>query len=93
MDHNMDLLKVTSHKKTEEFLECNLDNGLVPQITNPSCITQTSAMLIDNIMISKKLCGQTESHILVNNISDHMISVVVLKNFRQKRREGLKIFS
>ena len=41
MDHNLDLLKINSHKKTEEFLECNLDNRLVPQITKPTCITQT----------------------------------------------------
>ena len=93
MDHNLDLLKVDHHKKTEEFLECNLENGIVPQITKPTQITQTSATLIDNIMISRKLCGKTLSRILIDNISDHMTSLLVLQNFKQKKREGLKIFS
>ena len=54
MDHNLDLLKVNSHKKTKEFLECNLENGMIPQITKPTRITHTSAILIDNVMISKR---------------------------------------
>ena len=36
MDHNLDLLKVNHHKLTEEFLECNLDGGMLPQITKPT---------------------------------------------------------
>ena len=32
MDHNLDLLKVNQHKLTEEFLECNLDSGMIPQL-------------------------------------------------------------
>ena len=81
MDHNLDLLKINSHKKTEEFLECYLENGLIRQITKPTHITQMSATLIDNVMISKKLCGYTESRILIDDISDHMVSLVTLKNF------------
>ena len=55
MDHNLDLLKVNQDKLTEEFLECNLNSGMIPQITKPTHITQTSATLIDNVMISKKI--------------------------------------
>ena len=43
MDHNLDLLKITQHKPTEEFLECNIESGMIPQITKPTRITQTSA--------------------------------------------------
>ena len=52
-----------------------------------------SAMLIDNVMISKILCGYTESRILIDDISNHMVSLVTLKNFNHTRREGPKIFS
>ena len=93
MDHNLDLLKINHHKKTEEFLECNLDNGMIPQITKPTRITQTSATLIDNVMISKRLCGQTESHILIEDISDHMVSLVTLRGFKHTLKEGMKVFS
>ena len=93
MDHNLDLLKVNQHKLTEEFLECNLDSGMIPQITKPTRITQTSATIIDNVMISKKLSGQTESRILVENISDHLPSLVSIKNFRYTHKEGMKVCS
>ena len=93
MDHNLDLLKINQHKLTEEFLECNLDGGMIPQITKPTQITQTSATLIDNVMISKKLSGQTESRILVENISDHLPSLVSIKNFRYMHNEEMKIYS
>ena len=82
MDHNLELLKIKKHKLTEEFLECNLDSGKIPQITKPTRITQTNATLIDNVMISKKLSGQSESRILIENISDHMLSLVLIRNFR-----------
>ena len=87
MDHNLDLLKLNQHKLTEEFLECNLNGGIIPQITKPTRITQTSATLIDNVMISKKLGRQTESRILIENISDHLPSLVLI------RKEGMKIYS
>ena len=93
MDHNLDLLKINQHKLTEEFLECNLDSGMIPQITKPTRITQTSTTLIDNVMISKKLSRQSESRILIENISDQMLSLVMVRNFRHMYREGMKIFS
>ena len=93
MDHNLDLLKVMQHKLTEQFLERNLDGGMIPQITKPTRITQTSATLIDNILISKKVCEQTESRILVEDISDHMVSLCTIRDFKHTCREGLKIVS
>ena len=93
MDHNLDLLKINQHKLTEEFLECNLDGGMILQITKPTRITQTSAILIDNVMISKKLSRQTKSRILVENISDHLPSLVSIKNFGYMHKEGTKIYS
>ena len=93
MDHNLDLLKINHHKKTKEFLECNLDNRMIPQITKPTQITQTSTTLIDNVMISERLCGQTKSRILKEDISNHMVSLVTLRGFKHMHKEGIKVFS
>ena len=93
MDHNLDLLKITQHKPTEEFLECNIDSGMIPQITKPTRITQTSATLIDNVIVSKKLSTHIESRILIENISDHLPSLVSLGNFHHSQKEGVKIYS
>ena len=75
LDHNLDLLKITQHKPTEEFLECNIESGMIPQITKPTRITQTSATLIDNVIVSKKLSTHIESRILIENISDHLCNI------------------
>ena len=93
MDHNLDLLKINQHKPTEEFLECNLDSGMIPQITKPTRITQTSATLIDNVIVSKKLSMHTESRIVIDNISDHLPSLVSISNFTHSRKERVKIYS
>ena len=55
MDHNIDLLKSSTHTPTQEFLNMFLTNGVNPTITRPSRITNTSATLIDNIFISDSL--------------------------------------
>ena len=43
LDHNLDLLKQSRHPKTQEFLECILDQDLLPTITKPTRISKTSA--------------------------------------------------
>ena len=82
LDHNLDLLKQSVHSKTQEFLECILDHNLLPTITKPTRISKTSATLIDNILISKKLQLNYESLIIVDDLSDHLPFLVKLKNFK-----------
>ena len=82
LDHNLDLLKQSVHSKTQEFLECILDHNLLPTITKPTRISKTSATLIDNILISKKLQSDYESLIIVDDLSDHLPCLVKLKNFK-----------
>ena len=82
LDHNLDLLKQSVHSKTQEFLECILDHNLLPTITKPTRISKTSATLIDNILISKKLQPNYESLIIVDDLSDHLPCLVRLKNFK-----------
>ena len=64
LDHNLDLLQSHQHSQTNEFLELNLKKNLLPSISKPTRITNKSATLIDNIMLSTKLQCQMESHII-----------------------------
>ena len=45
LDHNLDLLKQASHRKTQNFIETTLDNLLLPTITKPTRINKSSASL------------------------------------------------
>ena len=79
MDHNMDLLKSEAHTPTREFLETLHDENLFLAITRPSRITQTSATLIDNVFLSEILYRQFDSALLIRDISDHLPSLVLIK--------------
>ena len=79
MDQNIDLLKSNEHTNTRKFLDIILDSGLWPVITRPTRITQRSATLIDNIYISKNLQHKFDSAILVDDISDHLPLVALLR--------------
>ena len=48
LDHNLDLLKSTRHSQTQQFLEITLEANLIPTITKPTQVTNSSATLIDN---------------------------------------------
>ena len=87
LDHNLDLIKCNDHRDTQNFLEFNLDANLLPCITRPTRITKTTATLIDNILISRQLQGSQDSKIIINDISDHLPSLVTLNvPFLEKRR-------
>ena len=75
IDHNLDLLKANSHPQTNEFLEFNLRKSLIPCISKPIRITHKKASLIDNIMASSTVHCIHTPHILVDDISDHMLKI------------------
>ena len=79
MDHNMDLLKSQQHTSTEKFLDIMLINNMLPTITQPSRITVNSATLIDNIFISDILQRRFDSCLLIDDMSDHLLTLVQLR--------------
>ena len=91
MDHNLDLLKQTSHRKTQTFVENTLDHVLLPVITKPTRISKTSATLIDNVIISDKLQSNYTSNILLSNLSNHLPCYVEINKFYAGKREATKI--
>ena len=84
MDHNLDFLKHSIHKRTQDFIELNLDNNLLPSITRPTRITKSSATLIDNIIVSQSLMANCKSRIVIDDISDHLPSIVKFDEMLQK---------
>ena len=93
LDHNLDFLKANRHNITNEFIQCNLDFGLIPTITRPTRITKTSATLIDNIIVSQNLYGSFISSILINDTSDHLLTVCVLDSVKLSKKEPMVIRS
>ena len=93
LDHNMDLLKSSNHAPTENFLNANLSMNLVPTITRPTRITKSSATLIDNIFISQFWLEKYHSSILVNDMSDHLPSILSVKNLKTGKCVPIQITS
>ena len=93
LDHNLDLLKSSQHMVTNEFIQSNLDFGLMPTITKPTRITQTSATLIDNIIVSQNLCGSFTSSVLINDISDHLPTVCIIPSMIHSKKEPVVVAS
>ena len=92
MDHNLDLLKEHEHHKMQQFLDLMLELELTPTIMRPTRITQSSATLIDNMFISSVLQRPFDSLILLEDTSDHMPSLVLMKQtkLRDKKPLGFK---
>ena len=105
MDHNLDLLKQRTHHPTKLFVDKLLDSNMVPSITKPTRITKSSATLIDNIFIPLELSVVSNSHIILDDMSDHLPVLLILngvntgkscehviesRDLRQKNIDNLK---
>ena len=91
MDHNFDLLKSTSNSTTSMFLNLNVDRDLTPCITKPTRVTNKTATLIDNILISTKLQYNYTPFVITDDLSDHYPSLVILNNIEKCKRDKVKI--
>ena len=93
MDHNIDLLKGSCHNPTHQFIMDLTDIDLLPTITRPTCITNHSATLIDNIYVSDQLHRNFESAVIIHDLSDHLPSLVMLKQTKLLSKEPLSFNS
>ena len=82
MDHNFDLLKCNQHRPTKRFLDKMMDLDMLPAITRPTRITSNTATLIDNVFISDQLQRNFDSGLIVDDITDHLPSIVLMKQTR-----------
>ena len=81
-DHNLDLVKSSTHSSTQDFLEMCIDMGLYPSITKPTRITHSSVTLIDNIFLSAHLHDNCSSTILLEDTSDHLPCLISVYDLR-----------
>ena len=91
MDHNLDLLKSASNSTTSMFLNLNVDRDLTPCITKPTRVTNKTATLIDNILISTRLQYNYTPFVITDDLSDHYPSLVILNNVEKCKRDKVKI--
>ena len=89
MDHNFDLLKSSEHKKIQYFLDMLVNKELFLTITRPTRITRQSATLIDNVFVSLNLHKRYESAILINDMSDHLPTLTLLRQTKIKNNTPL----
>ena len=93
MDQNLNLLKANQHKGTNQFMDIMMDFDMIPTITRPMHITNTTATLIDNIYISGKIQHNYESHLILSDISDHLPSLQLLKQTKVKDKTPIEFES
>ena len=89
MDHNLDLLKGHEHHRMQQFLDMLAEQELIPTITRPTRIMQSTAMLIDNIFISGALQRSFDSLILFEDISDHLPSLLLMKQMKLQDKKPI----
>ena len=63
----------------QDFIETILEKGLIPTFTRPTQIARDSDTLIDIILINQRHCENHISHVVVDNLNDHLPCVSVLK--------------
>ena len=68
-----------------------MKRNLLPTISKPTRITTKT--LIDNIFLSTKLQNNFEPNIIMNDMSDHLPCLVVIKNQRKCMKESKTIIS
>ena len=91
LDHTMDFLKSHIHTPTKDFIELNLEHSLLPAITKPTRITRSTATLIDNIILGRTYQNFKCSKICIEDISDHLPTIVPLPDVRILNRPSKTI--
>ena len=86
-------MKADKHKSTQRFIELTLEQSLVPTIIRPTRITKTTATLTDNIIVSQNYCGKFSSHVLIDNTSDHLPTLVMLHDIKHLKNKKISITS
>ena len=84
-DQNINLIKANDHPSTQEFLDINHSNGILPVIDKPTRVTHSSATLIDNLYTNYE--GTYQSAVLYSYISDHFPVMLLFGKQLHKKKE------
>jgi len=99
-DINIDMLK-PENTATSRYLDSILPNNIIPCITKPTRITESSATLIDHMNVFRplnQLCRYINAGCLLLDISDHLATFFILDNVKISKRSPqvrpkIRIFS
>jgi len=86
-DFNIDLIKYNSHEPSKQFTDSLFSLGLIPLITMPTRITNTSETLVDNIF-TNNLSTEHYNGILLADVSDHLPIFTMLQNYSAPEKSG-----
>lgn len=78
-DFNIDLLKFSSHPKTNDFIDNMFTQGFLPLISKPTRVTTTSATLIDHIYLNTSKAMNHTSGVLFCDVADHFGVFTILE--------------
>ncbi len=89
-DQNFDYMKINSNNNVSDLFDVFYTQGLLPTATRPTRITHATATLIDNVYVKANRFGDTQSMLLMSDISDHLpVLVGVGKNSARTIKESL----
>ena len=77
-DLNIDLLQYQNNHDTTDFLDQMLLQNLIPKITQPTRIGQTSATLIDHIFTDIGNSRRCLAGTFITDITDHFSNFIVI---------------
>ena len=83
IDFNIDLLKVNTHAKTNEFVNYVISQGFLPKITRPTRITPHSATLIDHSNDNRPTFQNNISGIIITDVADHFGTFHIVSKCKQ----------
>ena len=75
-DFNVNLLNYNVHTDTNDFLNTMISHYLLPHILHPTCVTDHSATVIDNIF-SNNTVYETTSRNIITHLSDPFPQFIV----------------
>ena len=84
-DFNIDLFKVNTHAKTNEFVNDVISQGFLPKITRPTRITPHSATMIDHIYSNdnRPTFQNNISGIIITDVADHFVTFHIVSKCKQ----------
>ena len=86
-DFNVDLIKTGTHGSTAEFLWGFTSGGFYPLVSLPTRLTDTTATLIDNILMNN-LGAKMEAGLVMVRVSDHLPIFAMVGGFGEGLWEG-----
>jgi hypothetical protein len=86
-DFNVNLFNCDTHVPTSEFLDAIYSSSLLPLITKPTRISNTSHSLIDNIFCNDAQSNRYISGIIVTDISDHFPVFTINVKYQTKAQQ------